>query len=109
VYGEGRYGRAVYASDASAQSLDQILRIVSCGSFPSSRANLSDGQRRQLRDALIFEAHVRDARDVFVTNDERAFIRDGRRQELEARFDTRILTGAEFVKACNNGTLRAAV
>lgn len=109
VYGEARYGSAVYASQAPARSLDEILRIVSNGSFPSSRANLSDGQRRQLRDALILEAHVRDSRDVFVTNDERAFIRDGRRQELEARFNTRILTRAEFVEACKNGTSRAAV
>ncbi len=63
VYGEARYGRAVYASQASAQSIDNILKVVSNGSFPSSRADLSDGQRRQFRDALIFESHVRDHRE----------------------------------------------
>jgi hypothetical protein len=105
VYGEARYGSAVYASQASAQSLANILKVVSNGSFPSSRADLSDGQRRQFRDALIFESHVRDDRDVFVTNDERAFIRNGRRQRLEATFNTRIMTSAEFLQACETGGL----
>jgi len=103
VYGEARYGRAVYASQASAQFLEHILKVVSNGSFPSSRADLSDGQRRQFRDALIFEGHVRNGRDVFVTNDERAFIRDGRRQRLETTFSTRIMTSAEFLQACEIG------
>lgn len=78
---------------------------MSNGSFPRSGADLSDGHQRQFRDALIFESHVRDDRDVFVTNDERAFIRDGRRQRLETRFNTRIMTSAEFLHACETGGL----
>ena len=103
VYGEARYGRTVYASQESAECLDDILKVVSNGSFPSSRADLSDGQRRQFRDALILEGHVRDGRDVFVTNDQRAFILDGRRHRLETTFNTRIMTSAEFLQACETG------
>lgn len=105
VYGEARYGRSRYQSTKSDDALDDILKIISNGSFPRSRTGLSDGHRRQLRDALIFEAHVRDHRDVFVTNDERAFVRDGRREKLEKRFGTRIMTSAEILGACKMGRL----
>ncbi len=80
-------------------------RVLSSGSFPRSPANLSHGQRRQFRDALILEAHIREGRNIFVTNDERGFIRDGRREKLEALFPVRILTRAEFSDACAAGSL----
>ncbi len=105
VYSEARYGQAVYASEALAETLDKILDVLSSGSFPRSPANLSHGQRRQFRDALILEAHIREGRNIFVTNDERGFIRDGRREKLEALFPVRILTRAEFSNACAAGSL----
>jgi hypothetical protein len=108
-YGEATYGSATYASPDSGGSLEEILKIVSNGSFPDSRGSLSLGERRQLRDALIFEAHVREKRDVFVTNDERAFVRNGRRQALETSFGTRILTVREFVEVCKGRSLDTAV
>ena len=100
VYGESRWGQAVYGSSRSSETLDQILDIISSGSFPSNKSNLSDGQRSQLRDAMILEAHVRAGRNVFVTNDRKAFVRNGRRDLLNAKFDTRILTKQEFLTAC---------
>jgi hypothetical protein len=49
---------------------------------------------------MIFQAHVRERRDIFVTGDERGFIRDGHRERLQARFDTRIMTQDEFIAYC---------
>jgi hypothetical protein len=84
--------------------LESILAIISKGSFPKNREMLSAGERRQLCDAMIFEAHVRNCRDIFVTCDERAFVRDGRRQVLEEQFKTRILTRAEFTDFLKTAT-----
>jgi predicted nucleic acid-binding protein len=100
VYGEARYGQAVYASEASASVLTQILEVLTDGSFPDVRDHLSEGERRQLRDALILEAHIREGRDVFVTNDKKAFVNHGKREKLEAAFSIRILTSQEFLDAC---------
>lgn len=100
VFGESWYGRAVYGSAASATRLEEILQIIGGGSFPKDRTHLSNGQRRQLRDAMILEAHIRGGRNIFVTNDERGFIRFGRRGELETRFGIRIMTAEEFVAFC---------
>ena len=94
VWDESRWGKAVYASEDSP--LAEILGVISNGSFPSDRSNLSKGQRRQLRDAMIFEAHLRERNHIFVTNDQKAFIRCGRREAFETRFDTQILTEQEF-------------
>lgn len=94
VWGESRWGEAVWASEDSA--LEEILQIISNGGFPRSRDSLSAGQRRQLRDAMILEAHVREGRDIFVSNDCRAFIRGSRREQLEARFKTKIMVRVEF-------------
>jgi hypothetical protein len=89
VWGESRWDEAVWASGDS--SLEKILQIISNGSFPRTRESLSAGHRRQLRDAMILDAHIRQSRDIFVTNDRKGFIRDGRRQELEATFKTKIM------------------
>jgi hypothetical protein len=101
VLDESRFGEAVYGSDQTAIDLDRILKTISGGTFPANRSQLSKGQLRQLRDAMIFEAHARDARDVFVTNDRRGFIAGGRRAALEAMFATRIMTSDEFVQFCS--------
>ena len=46
--------------------LERTLSIISAGSFPKRghRENLTSNVRRQLRDAMIFEAHVRAGRHV---------------------------------------------
>jgi hypothetical protein len=89
----------------STNTLEKLPHVLSNGSFPPVRANLSAGERRQLRDALILEAHIREGRTIFVTNDERAFIRDGPRVKLEALFPVRIMTREEFFQASADRSL----
>lgn len=100
VWGESKWGNAVWGSKEMSADLDRILAIISNGAFPTKRNTLSPGERRQFRDAMIFQAHIRERRDIFVTKDSRAFIRDGRRDELEKQFHTRIMTPEEFMAFC---------
>jgi len=99
VWGESNWGDALWAGSADADCLERVLDIIGDGSFPSPnrRNNLTNGQRRQLRDAMIFCAHVKARRDIFVTDDTKGFIRGGRRQQLEEAFGTRIMTRDQFV------------
>jgi hypothetical protein len=124
VYGESRYGKALYApvresfvlgesrlgegalgADDSPLMMESILAVISAGSFPrpGMRDSLGKGQRRQLRDAMILEAHTREGRDVLVTEDAKGFIRGGRREQLEALCRTRIMTVDEFCDVAVNG------
>jgi hypothetical protein len=104
----------VYAGEDSAKRIEQILDIISGGTFPRhGNLEITPGQRRQLRDAMIFEAHVRDRRDVFITNDARGFIREGRREALEQLYNTRVMRVDEacaFLKTVRESAtqLRAA-
>ena len=99
VWDESLWDRAVWGDSRDGDCLERALAIVADGSFPppSQRASLTDGQRRQLRDAMIFCAHVRAGRHIFVTNDEKGFVRGGRRAQFEGVFATRIMTCAEFL------------
>lgn len=97
VFGESRFGQAVFASPEGPDILEQALRVISNGSFPRDRSHLSEGELRQLRDAMILEAHIRSGADLFVTNDLRAFICGGRRAALEATLSVSILSRDEFV------------
>lgn len=107
VYGESRYGRAVYGSEDDTDCLERVLQVISHGAFPRSgdRDSLTRGQTHQLRDAMIFCAHIRAGRQVFVTNDKKGFIDEGRREELEHKFRTRIMTATEFIANYQGGTL----
>lgn len=97
VYGESRWDECAWGADDDP--LERILEIVGNGSFPKppQRDQLSRGQRRQLRDAMILSAHIREKRDVFVTNDRRAFVEHGRKAKLEAEFRIQIMTSEEFL------------
>ena len=93
--------------DESTEKLhDDILAIVSNNTFPTkkSRAPLSPGHIRQLRDTMILVAHAREKRDIFVTDDMKGFFRGDKgrrkRQELENRCSTRIMTTREFCDYC---------
>lgn len=101
VWDESEWDNFVWdADETEAQpGLEDILRVLSNGSFPSvdAREALTVGQRRQLRDAMILEAHVLESRDVFVSEDRRAFIDHGRRESLERITRTRIVTKAELL------------
>lgn len=127
VWGESRYGECVWGGPigetfvldesrlnegilaADDDVLESILWIISSGSFPAPRArgNLTAGERRQLRDAMILEAHWRERRDILLTDDAKAFMgKDGsRRKELERLCSTRIMNASEFRAFCD--TLRA--
>jgi hypothetical protein len=100
VFDESEFGLAAFGDEASPLLFELILRIVANGSFPKpgKRENLTHGERTQLRDAMILEAHSRDGRDVLVSNDAKAFIgpNDEKRQRLEALCRTKILTVDEF-------------
>lgn len=100
VLGESRLGRAALGDDLGATRFERILDVVSDRAFPKPgrRDKLSAGQRRQLRDAMILDAHAREKRDVLVTDDVRGFIgKDGeKRRALEELCRTRIMTVPEF-------------
>jgi hypothetical protein len=96
VFVESRFGKAKFGSDTTQRDMNEILSIISGGSFPNKCENLTPGQKRQLRDSMIFHAHIRDKRDIFVTNDSRGFINNGRREKLNERFGSRIMTRDEF-------------
>lgn len=102
VLGESRLGMAALGSDEAQTRFEAILAVISDGSFPKrgDRETLTTGARRQLRDAMILEAHTRDRRDVLVSEDRKAFIgRDGaKRQKLEALCQTKIRTVDEFCR-----------
>ena len=102
VLDESRLGQGVLGSQQDPAILERILSIISNGSFPrpGDRSHLSEGEQRQLRDAILLHAHARERCDLFVTTDERAFVRSGRRDELEHFLGTRILTSTEFIEFC---------
>lgn len=109
VWGEGAWGEglwgggpdAVYrlenGSIVNGNPLEAILAVISNSSFPKPgfRDPLTSGQRRQLRDAMILCAHVQHGRDVFVSLDNKAYFREGRRARLELVLGTRIMTREE--------------
>jgi hypothetical protein len=111
VWGEGVWGRGTWGggvgityidrngASVTDHPLEELLFVISAGSFPvpGRRELLSKGQRHQLRDAMILTAHLQHGRDVFVTGDSKAFIKNERRSVLQERFGCRILTPTEAV------------
>jgi hypothetical protein len=98
VLDESRLDEGALAEDDRGSRLEAILQVIGNGSFPPSdkRESLTTGERRQLRDAMALEAHVREGRDVFVSDDVKAFVRGRRRELLESLCRTRIATVDEF-------------
>lgn len=101
VWDESAWGEARWPDESSSERLEKILKLISNSGFPKSRTNLSQGLLHQLRDAMILEAHVAAGRSVFVTSDTKAFIRNGRRDQLQALLGTRILSTEEFLSELN--------
>jgi len=99
VWGESVWGGALWGGASDGDCLERALVIIGDGSFPQPkrRDTLTEGQRRQLRDAMIFCAHVRAQRQIFLTDDSKGFVRSGRRERLEQGFATRIMTRTEFL------------
>jgi hypothetical protein len=103
VIGEAPLGSAMLADGIHVDVFESALRIIGGGSFPApgKRDNMSPGHVHQLRDAMIYEAHVRQRRHVLVTLDAKGFIRDGRRERLERLGATRILSPDELLDLAN--------
>jgi hypothetical protein len=97
----------VLGDDGDAVLFEASLVIIGNGSFPGvgEREQLTDGQRRQLRDAMIYTAHVRERRHVLVSNDQRAYVNYGKRERLENLGATKIRTSAELIAMADEGTL----
>ena len=98
LWGESVWGKFLWGNTTY---LESILKIISNGSFPKPGQRgqqLSEGQRRQLRDAMILNAHPREGRGIFVTDDKRGFLENGRREKLQSLLKTRILTREEFLQ-----------
>lgn len=105
VWDHSTWDNAVWGGPSDASCLENVLSIIGEGSFPPPRARsaLTAGQRRQLLDAMIFCAHVRERRDIFVTNDQRGFVRKQRREALERAYSTKVMTKDEFLAAFAKG------
>lgn len=101
IVGESRIGESLVGSDKEIDVFEKLLEIISSSSFPKpgKRGNLSSGERRQLRDAMILTTHIRDGRNIFVTEDVKGFI--GRNNEIkkkiESLFKTRVMRKQEFL------------
>ena len=96
-WGESRWDQAIWGGPNTKGVVETALDIIASGSFPTNRAALTVGQKHQLRDAMILEAHVRSGADLFVTGDARAYVGHGRREALEERLAVRILLVHEFL------------
>ena len=106
VWGDGRWdGHGYWTGPEDEECLEAVLTIIGNGSFPrkGGRSDLNHGQRNQLRDAMIFTSHVRHRHDIFLTNDMKGFINDGRREALESKCSTRIPTTSEFIELLGGG------
>lgn len=97
----------VIGADGDVDIFEASLVVIGDGSFPrpGERDELTGGQRRQLRDAMIFTAHVREARHVLVSNDQRAYVKHGKRERLERLGATKIRTSVELLAMADKGTL----
>ena len=99
VLGESCLGQTVLGDSADASCLEFWLKIISDSSFPppGKRDKLTRGARRQLKDAMIFCAHVKNGGEIFVTKDTKGFVKGDRRITLENVLYTRIMTRDEFL------------
>jgi len=104
-YGVGPYGVGPYGGTIDKDCLRRALSIITAGAFtdPDRVTGLTTGELRQRRDAEIICVHAREKREIFVTRDEKGFIREGRRAEFEAAFVARIMTPEEFVRTFRSG------
>lgn len=105
ILGESPLGSAQLASRASGDMFEAVLAIIANGSFPApgNRENLSTGHRHILRDAMIYSAHIREQRVLFITKDTRGFVNHGRRKRLQelGRTVIRSLEELEFLSEPN--------
>lgn len=103
--GVSRLGYDVLASNDS--KFVAIFKIISNGSLPPKPgSDLTPGQINQVRDARILNAHAIAKRQIFVTKDQKAFIKHGKREKLEQLLQTKIMTRDKFVDYLNELKLK---
>lgn len=103
VWNETPWGMGKWGAHSDDEIFEKILSIISNGGFPKSghRSCLSKGQTHMVRDAMILAAHIREKRDIFLSNDRRAFVgkgNDDKRCNLEKVFGIRVMTLKEFIE-----------
>jgi len=98
VVGESKIDLCVVGKNSEIDVFETLLKIISNNTFPRNdkREHLTPGERRQLRDAMILTAHIRDKRDLFITNDLKGFVSNGKRDYIQETFKTKIMTREEF-------------
>ena len=122
VWGESQWGNAKFSGPLpepltigesqiglsrisdSGDLFEKLLTVMWSGSFPKpgEREDLDDKQKNKLRDSLMLTTHVNVARNIFVSNDLRAFGQDesDKRKQLESLCSTRIMSLKQFVDYC---------
>ncbi|MGE8178558.1 hypothetical protein [Pseudomonas fluorescens] len=100
VLSESYFGMAVLGDLSQFFDFEKILAILSSNGFPRNRETLTARQRNQLRDAMILQSHIRSGKKIFVSNDSRGFVKNGRREVFENLFGIRIFTKPEFIEHC---------
>ena len=109
VLDESKFDEVLLGGMLREPDLEQILRIISSGSFPSpgDREGMNEARRHQLRDAMILQAHARERRHLLISGDNKAFRGpDGaKRSELESLCGTRIMDRPEFFDFARRGLL----
>jgi hypothetical protein len=105
LMGESEMGVAVLGTRKIADLFEKTLSAITNGSFPKPdrRSHLTPNEKRQMRDALIFCTHVREGRDIFVTDDVTAFGKPGSEQRnlFTELASTQIMTMEEFEHFCS--------
>jgi len=94
VWDESTLDNAVWGDEGHVALQKNAILIIAGSTLPPADKR-TDGQRRQLRDAMIFVAHVKDGRHILITDDARGFANHGRRDKLEALGKTKICKSAE--------------
>lgn len=96
VIGESLIGEGILAG-SSEPDLEVLLGIISSGSFPplGERIDLPPARQRQLRDAMILQAHAREGRHLLVSEDKA--LGPATRSRLEPLCRTRLCTRRELV------------
>ncbi|MGE0227467.1 MAG: hypothetical protein AB7I38_04040 [Dehalococcoidia bacterium] len=105
VLGESRLDEAALAGDGESDRFERLLSLISRGTFPraGSRDTLTKGQRRHLRDAMIVSGHLREGRDILISDDwtRTPSLLPAVRDLITNEFpNIRIMTAQEFVAYC---------
>jgi len=111
VVNESLLGSAKLVSKKNEEKFERILEIISSGSFPQkgARNDLTPGEQRQLRDAMILASHIVEGGELFVSDDFKAF-GGGKREKLKSEFELKIIGSWWFLLKLGIGiSIRALV